>query len=311
MNKEIVLIMGYLAAGKSTLVEQYVKQGYTRLNRDLLGGSIDDLAKEAYQHLTSGSSPVVLDNTYPSIKSRKSIVDVAKKLKIPIRCIHLTTSLEDAQLNTCLRMIKKIGRLLQAEDFKSTKDPNLFPPAALFHYRKEFETPTKAEGFNSVELIPFVRKWGPEYINKALILDYDGTLRTSTGPLDFPQDVNEIQILPGRSEKLKEYQDKGYRLLGASNQSGIARGTPREAVVICFEETNHRLGVKIDYQFCPHRIPPISCFCRKPHVGIGAWFIEKYKLLPSKCIMVGDQTTDKTFAERCGFQYINAEDFFQ
>ena len=40
-------------------------------------------------------------------------------------------------------------------------------------------------------------------------------------------------------------------------------------------------------------------------------FIEKYKLLPSKCIMVGDMGGDKSFAARCGFQYVDANDFFK
>jgi len=302
--------MGYNAAGKSTLVETFVKQDYTRLNRDLAGKGIDDLAEEAEAMLRNGSGSLVLDNTYPSVKSRASIVRAAKTNKVPIRCVHLTTSFEDAQLNACLRMVRKTGKLLQPEDFKKINDPNLFPPVALFHYRKEFQKPTTAEGFASIEEVPFRRVWGPDYINKALIVDYDGTLRLSVGKQKYPIDISDIQMLPGRAEKLKEYRDKGYILLGASNQSGIARGTPREAVVTCFEETNRLLGVKIDYQFCPHRIPPVSCYCRKPHPGIGAWFIEKYKLRPSHCIMVGDMTSDDTFAARCGFDYVNAEDFF-
>ena len=44
--------------------------------------------------------------------------------------------------------------------------------------------------------------------------------------------------------------------------------------------------------------------------GMGVQFIEKYKLDPSQCIMVGDMKTDQTFAERCGFQFINAQKFF-
>ena len=56
-----------------------------------------------------------------------------------------------------------------------------------------------------------------------------------------------------------------------------------------------------DYLFCTHRVPPITCYCRKPNVGMSAYFIENYKLLPSECIMVGDTGTDKSFAIRSGF----------
>jgi len=44
---------------------------------------------------------------------------------------------------------------------------------------------------------------------------------------------------------------------------------------------------------------------------MGAYWIEKYKLDPSQCIMVGDATSDKTFAERCGFKYLHPDVFFK
>jgi phosphoglycolate phosphatase-like HAD superfamily hydrolase len=43
---------------------------------------------------------------------------------------------------------------------------------------------------------------------------------------------------------------------------------------------------------------------------MSALFIEKYKLLPSECIMVGDMTTDETFAIRSGFKFVHADKFF-
>jgi len=118
--------------------------------------------------------------------------------------------------------------------------------------------------------------------------------------------------MPGRTAIIKDFQKKGYKILGASNQSGIGKGSVKqEQVVACFEETNRQLGVKIEYSFCPHRIPPVSCYCRKPHPGMGAVFIETHKLNPADCIMVGDMTTDETFAKRCGFQYVDVNQFFK
>ena len=310
MIREIVIIMGYNAAGKSTYVEQFILRNYHRLNRDTLGGSIDGLAEKADHLIKGGVKTIVLDNTYPSIKSRESIIKVAKAHQMPIRCIWLTTSMEDAQLNACLRMIRKTGRLLMPDDFKKQKDPNLFPPIALFHYRKEFQKPTTKEGFDSIHEVQFERTWPTEYKNKAILVDYDGTLRESTGEQNYPIELSDIKMLPNRSETLKAWQKKGYLILGASNQSGIARGVPEAKIIACFEETNKRLGIQIDYLYCPHRIPPVSCYCRKPHCGMGAYFIEKYKLNPAECIMVGDMTTDETFAKRCGFQYQHADQFF-
>jgi len=310
--KEIVIVMGINAAGKSTVVEKYVKSGYHRLNRDIEGGTIDGLHHRAQHLLATGTKKlIVLDNTYPTVESRKFICDIAWTQGAAIHCVWLTTSLEEAQMNACLRMIRKTGQLMMPDDFKKTKDPSLFPPAAQYAYRKQFQPPTKAEGFATIEEVPFKRKWGPEYKQKAIILDYDGTLRISTGPKEWPEDVSHVKVLPNRRNRLIEYSKKGYLLLGASNQSAVAKGLDISIVNACFAETHRQLGVDIKYyMFCPHRVPPITCFCRKPSCGMGAYFIETFKLDPSQCIMVGDQTTDKTFAERCGFQYQDQSEFF-
>ena len=311
MNKEIVIVMGFPASGKSTTVQQFVDRGYTRLNRDSVGGSMEQLDRLAEKTLLD-TDQLVLDNLYPSVKSREAIIALGKRHKIPVRCYMMGTTLEDAQLNACLRMMKKHGRIPNPEEFKTFKDPNTFPPAVIYKYRKEFQQPTVKEGFEQVIIVPFVRTWGPEYVNKAVICDYDGTLRLCRDGAKFPTKPAQIKILPNRAETLKRYQKDGYVILGASNQSGVAKGdfTFTEADQ-CFKETNRLLGVDIDYLFCTHRVPPITCYCRKPAPGMGANLIENYKLLPSKCIMVGDMGGDKSFASRCGFQYADASEFFK
>jgi len=120
-----------------------------------------------------------------------------------------------------------------------------------------------------------------------------------------------VEILPGRREKLDEYVKKGYRLFGMSNQSGVAKGlvSARNADS-CFKRTNELLGHNIKYTFCPHNVPP-TCYCRKPQVGLFVWLYELCKLNPAQCIFVGDQTTDKTVAQRCKMQYYHPDEFFK
>ena len=48
-----------------------------------------------------------------------------------------------------------------------------------------------------------------------------------------------------------------------------------------------------------------------PGLPTGVEFILKHKLSRKDCIFVGDMTTDKTFAARCGFQYVDQVDFFK
>lgn len=312
MNKEIVIVMGYPASGKSTTVQQFVDRGYTRLNRDSVGGSMDQLNRLAEKTLLD-TDQLVLDNLYPSVESRKVIIALAKRHKIPIRCYMMETTLEDAQLNACLRMMKKHGVVPDLKQMASFCDPNTFPVAVIYKYRKEFQPPSIKEGFDQVIKVPFVRTWGKEYVNKAIICDYDGTLRLCRDGSKFPSDPKNVKVLPNRAEVLKAWKAKGYHILGASNQSGIDKGQLTKAQAeACFQETNRQLGDIIEnFLFCPHRVPPISCYCRKPNPGMGAYFIETFKLNPSQCIMVGDIGSDKSSAARCGFQYADASEFFK
>jgi len=310
VNKEIVIVMGYNAAGKTTLTEELVNDGYARFNRDTIGGKLAEVAKQAEIALKNGEDKVVLDNTYGTVEQRAGVIAVGKRLGIPVRCIHLNTSLADAQMNACLRMMDRIGRIADTAELSKINDPNLFPPAAIFAYKNRFEKPTKTEGFSEIEVVKFVRKNPSHWINKALLLDYDDTLRRSTGPKKWPEDPSHVEILPNRKEVLAKYEDDGYLLLGVSNQSAIAKGLDEDIAIDCFERTNELLGFDIEYKYCPHSVPPVKCYCRKPQVGNGAYFIWKYHLDPSQCIMVGDQTSDKTFATRCGFQYKDEAEFF-
>ncbi len=313
MNDEVLIIMGYPAAGKSRYSQQFVDKGYTRLNRDILGGPLKKLIAKMEASYLEGKRRFVLDNTYPSVKSRKPVIEWAQNHNLPVRCILLDTSIENAQYNAVYRMIKKYSKLLSPEELKDKKDPNMFPPVALFRYRKLFEPPSVVEGFSSVEKIHFERDRDPMvYVNKAVIFDYDGTLRVSKSGEKFPQSPDDVEILPNRSEVLRKYQQDGYLLLGVSNQSGIGKGVLTSAQAIaCFERTNELLGVKIDYRFCPHGTFPVRCYCHKPMIGFGVEFIEQYKLNPAQTIMVGDMTKDETFAKRCGFQYANSAEFFK
>lgn len=313
MKHKIALIVGYPAAGKTSLTTAYKQMGYKQVSRDLLGGSLEDFHKKAEIFLKINPDNYVIDNTYPSVESRKTIIDIAKALGYEITCVHLNTSLEDAQQNAVGRMIQKYGKLLSPEEIKLSKDPNCFPPAPMYKYKKEFQKPTASEGFDEVKVVPFVRNAYPaEFKNKAIIVDYDGTLRETISGDKFPTDPKDIKILPNRKETLQKYIDQGYLILGVSNQSGIAKGALSDQTAKdCFKKTNELVGIDIDVKYCSHSVPPIICFCRKPLPGLGVELIHQYKLNPALCIMVGDMTSDKTFAQRSGFQFVNQEIFFK
>lgn len=309
---KVTMVVGYPASGKSTLTKDLTAKGAVALNRDTEGGTIAGLLPKMESLLQQGKD-IVLDNLFATIDTRKPFIELAKKHGADIACHLMGTSIEDAQFNVVQRAIGLIGQFPTPEAIKAAKHTNIFPPTVLFKYKKEFQKPTTEEGFSKVETVKFVRKENPEFTNKALIVDYDGTLRECIGGNEkFPVIESQIEIKPNRKKILDAYKAKGYLLLGISNQSGVAKGElTEEKARELFDYTNKQLGVDIEYRFCPHQSAPISCYCRKPMNGVGVEFILKHKLRAKDCIMVGDMTTDKTFAARSGFQYVDQAEFFR
>jgi histidinol-phosphate phosphatase family protein len=253
--------------------------------------------------LLQDNKDIILDNLFPTAEVRKPFIEMAQRHNAPIQCMLMTTSIEDAQFNVVQRAIGILGTFPSPEEIKRSKHPNIFPPAVLFKYKKEFQKPSLVEGFSTIETIPFVRNDDPAFTNKAVIVDYDGTLRECiNGNGKFPVSKDQVELKPNRAKVLQSYKDKGYLILGVSNQSGVAKGDLTYAKAMeLFDYTNEQLGMDIEYKFCPHQSAPISCYCRKPMPGLGVDFILKHKLNRKECIMVGDLTSDKTFASRYGY----------
>jgi histidinol-phosphate phosphatase family protein len=162
--------------------------------------------------------------------------------------------------------------------------------------------------------------WDPAtYHKKALFLDIDGTIRaTEHLPHKYPTKVEEVELLHPMTQmrsKLEAYRADGYQLIGVSNQSGISKGilTQEQADAI-FEKTRSLLGYneqEFPILYCPHPSMPITCFCRKPQSGMAMDCIMKLGLDPHKCIMVGDQKTDQSMAERLQMTYYDVKDFWK
>lgn len=308
----VIMVCGFPASGKSSLTESLMGPEVIVLNRDTMGGTIAQLLPKLESHLKN-KDDIILDNLFPTTEIRKPFIDLCKKYNTSICCKWMDTSMEEAQFNAVQRMISITGKFLTLEEIKKSNHPNIFPPVVLFRYKKEFQAPQISEGFEKIDIIKFSRKDNPTFINKAIIVDYDGTIRECVGGNGkYPTHIDHVVIKNNCHKVLQSYKDKGYLLLGVSNQSGVHKGElSYDTCKNLFEYTNDRLGLDIEYKFCPHQSAPISCYCRKPSVGFGVEFIMKHQLDRKSCIMVGDMTTDKTFSNRCGFQYVDQSEFFK
>ena len=106
------------------------------------------------------------------------------QLGVPVRCVWIATSVEDAQVNAVSRIIANHGRLLGPEEMKQAvkRDISAFAPGVQFRHQRELEPPDPAEGFSRIDVVPFERKHNGAMINRALIVWFDDTL-AGRGPI--------------------------------------------------------------------------------------------------------------------------------
>ncbi|HEY6359577.1 MAG TPA: aldo/keto reductase [Vicinamibacterales bacterium] len=298
---EVVLIMGLPGAGKSTVAGSFVAQGYERLNRDEVGGSLRELLPALDRAIASGRSRIVLDNTYVSRKSRAAVIQAAGHRGLPVRCVWLSTSVEDAQVNVVWRTLLGNAQL----------DAASFGPAVQFRYQRDLEPPGPSEMFSRIDVMPFERRYDPSFVNRALIVWCDGVLYRSRSGSRTPASVEDVEVRAERAEVLRRHQAAGWRVLGLSWQPGVAGGTMSAGdVAAVFARMQEVLGLSIEVEYCPHGAGPPTCWCRKPLPGLGVVFIQRHHLDASQCIYVGAGAQDPGFARRLGFQYRKADDFF-
>ncbi|MBK9756086.1 MAG: HAD-IIIA family hydrolase [Nannocystis sp.] len=313
-DPEVVVMMGIQGAGKSSEVARYLERGYARLNRDALGGELEELIPRLAELLAARQRRVVLDNTYATRASRYSLIRTAHAHGVPVRCRYLATPIDEAYANVVLRILERYGRLLGPEELKelAKDDPNLPPPAAMARFAASFEAPHVDEGFSVVEEVPFVRRVAPQFTGKGLLLDVDGTLRKTKSGEIFPRSAEDVELLPGRRELLQRFVDEGYQLFLVSNQSGVASGTlSKEAAEAGFARTIDLLGLPVaEVAYCPHPAFPVGCFCRKPLPGLGVALMQRHRLAREHLIMVGDMDSDRDFARALGARYFDADEFF-
>jgi aryl-alcohol dehydrogenase-like predicted oxidoreductase/predicted kinase len=286
-NNEVVLVMGLPAAGKTTLTQALVADGYQRLNRDDAGGSLTGLIPDLQRALANENARIVLDNTYITRKSRAAVIRAAADLDVPVRCKWLTTSVDDAQVNAVTRLLKKYGRLPDETELAALRqrDVNAFPPTVLFRYQRELEPPDTSEGFSAIERVSFARRVPADHVNAATIVWCDDP-------------ASLVSLAP----VLCADRDRGRKLFVLSWQPAIGEGKRSVAEAEeMFEAAAARIGLAIEFACCPHGAGPPRCWCRKPLPGLGVELIHRHHLDPSQCLYIGDGPQDPGFARKLGF----------
>jgi len=226
------------------------------------------------------------------------VIETAWAHRVPVRCVWLQTSLEDAQVNVVQRMLSRYGTLLGAAELAraARDDPGALSPGALFRHRRELEPPDVSEGFVRVDTVRFERRRPGEFRNRALIFWYDGVVRRSRSGARTPTSPDDVEVLPGRREAIRRHLDGGWLVLGVSWQPEIAGATTAGAVEATFARTHELLGAQIDVVYCPHGDGPAVCWCRKPLPGLGVVLVERHRLDATRSVYVGRDASDQAFA---------------
>ena len=141
---------------------------------------------------------------------------------------------------------------------------------------------------------------------KLVILDRDGVINFDSE--HYIKSPAEWRPIPGSIEAIARFNQNGFRVAVATNQSGIGRGlfdmATFNAINDKMMELVFRQGGRIDALFfCPHTAAE-ECECRKPRTGmldeIAARFHTELKGVPA----IGDSLKDLQAAESVGAQPI-------
>lgn len=145
------------------------------------------------------------------------------------------------------------------------------------------------------------------------IFDLDGTVRVTKSGKPCPNNINDIEILPGVLSKLKKI-DRHDIIAAASNQGGVACGymTEMEAWGIALE--TNRLCWSLFRDMRLSFFHPQGKFkypnTAKPKPDMLIALAHRWEHDVSDTRMIGDAFTDKKAAESFGVKFIWAHDFF-
>lgn len=143
---------------------------------------------------------------------------------------------------------------------------------------------------------------------RALFLDRDGTL---VHPRHYPRRPEELLIFEGVPALLQRFQERGWRIVLITNQSGLARGYFSESELAymhaCLAADLGQQGVRLDgIYYCPHHpegsVAPFSveCECRKPRPGMLLRATVDLDIDLARSWFVGDILDDIEAGHRAG-----------
>lgn len=139
---------------------------------------------------------------------------------------------------------------------------------------------------------------------KIIVLDRDGVINFDSD--QFIKKPEEWKPIPGSLEAIARLNESGWRVIVASNQSGVGRGLfdmdTLNAINEKMTKALGQVGGRLDaIFFCPHTADS-TCDCRKPKPGMLLQIAERFNVELADVPCVGDGLRDLQAAAAAGAQ---------
>jgi len=137
---------------------------------------------------------------------------------------------------------------------------------------------------------------------KLIILDRDGVINFDS--VQFIKSPDEWKPIPGSLEAIARLTREGWRVVVATNQSGLARGLFEMVTLNAIHAKMHKAaaqaGGRIEAVFyCPHSAE-MDCGCRKPKPGLYDEIAARYGRELGGVPVIGDSLRDLLAASAVG-----------
>ncbi len=141
---------------------------------------------------------------------------------------------------------------------------------------------------------------------KLVILDRDGVINQDSP--SYIKSPEEWKPIPRSLDAIAQLTQADYRVVVATNQSGVGRGKLDMAALNAIHDKMHRAvgqaGGRIDAVFyCPHAME-VNCGCRKPKPGLLEDISRRFNTSLQDVPCIGDALRDLQAAQAVGAQPI-------
>ncbi len=170
-------------------------------------------------------------------------------------------------------------------------------------------------------------------MTKILFVDCDGTIRTPKSGAKFINDPHDQMLIDGVEKALEIASKRFDKIIGITNQAGIAAGHKSMNDAIKEQLITLQLAPQLNsILFCPD-FEGLECWkCyrpqevmqvaglyeeidliqyRKPHPGMIEYGLIENKADRAECWMIGDRSEDEEAAQNAGINFLPADPWHQ